>query len=94
VDLLTAGVMKGMIGASSYMKMADVSMGVYKQAQGRGDEATMERAWGYTADSMSGAKVDSEKAQEALEEAQMKARELAKAEQQADLIKRRKRLRR
>lgn len=87
MDLLTPGVIKGLIGASSYMKIADVAMGVYSKAKNKGDESTMKRALGYANDSMDSAEKDSKEAQEALKEAQENAKIQAQAEQQAAMSK-------
>ncbi len=87
MNILTADVMNGIIGASSSRKMADVSMNVYRQAETKGDEETMERAMGYTTDSLNSANDYSQKTQKALEEAQTEASEQDRIEQQEALAK-------
>lgn len=44
---MKAGSMEGLIGASQNIKMVDVPMRIYKEAERKGDTATMERALGY-----------------------------------------------
>lgn len=85
MDYLTAGVAKGLLGASNYLKYADVAMGVYQQAKAEGDQEKMKRALGYATDSMTSAVHSTEDAQEALEKAKIQAREEEKAEQKAAL---------
>lgn len=87
MNLLTTNVTKNMISASSYIKMSDVSMNVYKQAENKGDTETMKRSLGYTNASMKTAAKSSQEAQDALMEAQEKAKKLTEEEQQAKLDK-------
>ncbi|MHC1723296.1 MAG: hypothetical protein AB9836_08850 [Aminipila sp.] len=88
MNLLTTNVTKNMICASSYMKMSDVSMSVYKQAENKGDTETMKRSLGYTNASMKTAAKSSQEAQDALIEAQEEAKKQTKEQQQADAAKR------
>ncbi|MBA9086363.1 F0F1-type ATP synthase epsilon subunit [Fontibacillus solani] len=85
MNLLTPGVMQGLIGASGHMKTAGVSMGVYEIAKNKNDELTMNRAIGYTTDSLKSAAKSSAEAGKALKEAQIEANRKAKAEQEAAL---------
>ena len=47
---MNAGVMEGLVGANSNMKILNVPMRVYHEAERKGDTAKMERAMGYAAD--------------------------------------------
>lgn len=85
MNLFTTGVMNGMLGSSSCMKAAEVSMRVYSEAKNKGDEKTMNRALGYANDSKNSAMENSKKASKSLEEAQIEAKEQAKKEQQMSL---------
>lgn len=85
MNLLTSGVMQSLVGASTSLKSADVSMSVYQQAKNKGDSTTMERALGYTCDSMNDAAKAKTQAQQALEESQAEAKDQAKAEQKTEL---------
>jgi hypothetical protein len=87
MNILTAGVTQGLVGAAVYMKFAGVSMGVYQQAKNSGDEDVMKKALGYASNSMSNAAKSSKNAGEALKEAQSEASAQAKADQQAALEK-------
>lgn len=89
MNLLTAGVMQGLMGANSFRKSADVAMGVYQHAKIKNREDIMKRSLGYAMGSVSSALESSKKAQKALKEAQKEAKEEAKAEQQAAIEKRR-----
>ncbi|RRJ63308.1 hypothetical protein EHV15_10530 [Paenibacillus oralis] len=80
MNILTKGVMQGLIGASGHMKMADVAMGVYKTNHNDG-------ALGYAMDSMNRAAESSPEVGEALKQAQAEAKKQAKAEQEASLEK-------
>lgn len=44
---MKAGTMEGLIGANANMKMANVPMRVYREAERKGDTGAMERAMGY-----------------------------------------------
>jgi parvulin-like peptidyl-prolyl isomerase len=63
---MKAGSMEGLIGASQNMKLSRTPMRVYKEAELRGDTATMERAMGYVTDFEKKANECSDKAQEEL----------------------------
>jgi len=89
MDLLTSGVMSGIIGAESQMKIANVSMAVYsKEASKRNpDQDKLNRALGYTNDSIKAAMKESKKAGKELEKAQIAAKEQEKVERAAQLEK-------
>lgn len=89
MSLLNSGVMEGLSGAFSYMKLAGVSMSVYRQAAARGDQAVMGRSLGYAGKSLGSAMKSGSQAARALEKAQAEAREQAEAEQEAALEERR-----
>ncbi|RKI39056.1 hypothetical protein D7V86_17520 [bacterium D16-51] len=95
---MNAGVMEGLVGASSNMKIVEVPMHVYHEAEREGNTAKMERALGYAADFTKRAYTYKEEAEEELklemeekreteeieqEEAIEKAREEGKANQEA-----------
>lgn len=63
---MKAGSMEGLIGASQNMKLVDVPMRVYREAERKGDTAIMERAMGYAADFTEKAYEYKEKAQDEL----------------------------
>lgn len=87
INLLNASVTKNMIGASTYMKMGNVAMGIYKQAENKGDTKTMKRALGYADNSMNVADQCKEDAKDALETAQKQATKQEKAQQEANIKK-------
>lgn len=68
MDPITS-VMRAMTDSVSNVKLATVSMAVFRQAKGRGDEQNADRA-GFSADSMPGAIQASQASQEALLKAQ------------------------
>jgi colicin import membrane protein len=74
MNLITSGVMRAMTGAASSAGLAGVSMGVYRAARAKGDEAGMARAAGYAAGSMQDADEARQSARRALEQAQAEAR--------------------
>jgi len=82
MNLMVPGVMQGLVGASSFAKLADASMSVYQQARARHDEGTAVRSLGYAATCAGSAAESSAKAQEALRKAQLEARERAEDEQE------------
>lgn len=84
---MNAGVMEGLIGASSNMKMVDVPMRVYHEAERRGDTATMERAMGYASDFTQRADAYKEKAEEELKLEMDEKRELEKLEREEAIEK-------
>ncbi len=65
-SFMKAGSMENLIGASTNIKMADVPMRVYHEAERKGDTATMKRAMGYANELTEKAYNYSEKAQEEL----------------------------
>lgn len=65
---MQAKTMEGLAGASMNIKMVHVPMRVYKEAERRGDTATMERAMGYASEFTGRAVEYKEKAQEGLKE--------------------------
>ncbi|AIQ12441.1 hypothetical protein [Paenibacillus durus] len=89
MNIMTAGVIQGLIGASGYMKTADVAMGVYEIGKNKNDEAVMNRALGYATGSLSSATEFSNEANRALKEAQIEAGKKAKAEREEALEERR-----
>jgi hypothetical protein len=89
MNLITSGVMRGLTGAASKTRLADVSMGVYRLASARGDAGGMDRAAGYAAGSMRDANASAEDAQKALEAAQAEARARQNAERRDRIEQRR-----
>ncbi len=85
MNLITPDVMRAMTNASSSAATANVSMGVYRQAKAKGDDAGMDRAAGYAADSMHTAAQQSQAAQDAVNKAQAEAREQADLERRQAL---------
>lgn len=65
-NLMTGGVMSGLISASTNMKSAQVSASVYHKAKIRNDDAGMERASGYMTDFAKEARNAVQKSNEAL----------------------------
>jgi hypothetical protein len=88
MNLITSSVTQGLVRADLFMKLSDVSIGVYYKAKAKGDKAAMQQAAGYAADSMGSAVKSSKDAQKALKEAEKKAKEQAKAEQEETLEER------
>ena len=82
INILTASVTNGLMGASVNAKLADTPMAVYQQAKLKGDDTTMKRALGYASDSLGDAKKSSEKTQEALAKASTEEHKQEKDEQQ------------
>ena len=80
MNLLTPEVTNGLIGASSYVKLAGVSMNVYQAAKLRGDGATMERASGYAQEALDKASISGDDAQQALQDAQTETSAQIRAE--------------
>ncbi|MCA1292117.1 hypothetical protein LBW89_03680 [Paenibacillus sp. alder61] len=89
MSILPAGVMQGLMRASSSMKMADASMGVYRWAKDSKQYDIMDRAAGYASVSMKEAEAHSEEAGKALEKDQREKRAKEKAEREAALEKHR-----
>jgi len=61
---MNAGVMEGLIGANSNMKMVEVPMRVYHEGERTGNTAVMERAMGYVTDFTGRADAYMDKAEE------------------------------
>lgn len=78
---MNAGVMEGLAGASSNMKMVEVPMRVYREAERRGDTATMERAMGYAANFTERANAYKDMAEEETKLEMEQKRETEKLEQ-------------
>ncbi len=91
MNLLTAGVTQGLVGASFYLKSSDVSMVIYQQEakKPKGDEGVMKRSLGYATTALNQADQAGDAAEEALGEAQETAKAKAKAEDEKALEKRR-----
>jgi len=89
MNLLTAGVMTGLIRASSLVESTNATMALYsKEAAKRNpDLDLMGRALGYVGSVQASAKKESDKAGEELEAAQAKAKAEEKAEKEAKLRK-------
>ncbi|MFG6394019.1 MAG: hypothetical protein K1W24_07575 [Lachnospiraceae bacterium] len=81
--------MEGLIGARTNINIANVPMKVYKDAERRGDTATMERAIGYVSEFEVKADNYKTKAYDGMKEDAKEARERKKAEQEKAAIKRR-----
>ena len=86
-DLLSGGVMRGIIGASSAMKSADAAMSVYTYAKTQKDDDMMQRALGQMTDRMNDAAASTEESKTALAENVKSARKQIKAEQEARIEK-------
>lgn len=86
MDLLTGGVVRGLVGAATKMKLSDVSMGIYEVESKKlhPDMDKLNRSLGYASDAMSEANKEKEKSAEELKKAQLDAREEEKAERQAE----------
>lgn len=89
MSMLPIGVMQGLMGAASSMKMAGASMGVYNSAKNRKDISTMNNAAGYASNSLKEAEAHSEEAGKALEKDQREKRAKEKAEREAAIEKHR-----
>ena len=50
VDILSRGVMRGLVAANLSLNTADSAYGIYNYAKAKGDISTMERALGYAND--------------------------------------------
>lgn len=89
MNILNTSVMHSLVGATTMMKMTDISMGIYQQAKCKGDLEKMNKAFGYTAEIMEVATKYADRAGDALKEAQREARKKSKAEQEAALAEKR-----
>lgn len=89
MNLLTSGVMSGLVGAHNNVKLAEVPMGIYtaESKKRNPDEAKIKRALGYATDSMKSAMEEAEKAKKELGKAIVAAREQEKAEAEAKIKK-------
>ncbi len=79
---MKAGSMEGLIGATMSMQMADTPIRVYKQAERKGDTATMERAMGYAEDMTQQAYDYTDMAKEELRKEMKEEREEQKVQQE------------
>ena len=79
---MNAGVMEGLVGASSNMKIVEVPMHVYHEAEREGNTAKMERALGYAADFTKRANTYKEEAEEELKLEMEEKRETEEIEQE------------
>lgn len=74
--------MEGLAGASTNMKLLNTPFRVYKEAERKGDTATMERAMGYVGEFSDKAEDYQKKAEKGMKEDAKAARDKAKAEQE------------
>lgn len=81
--------MEGLIGARTNINIANVPMRVYKDAERRGDTATMERAMGYVAEFDEKAENYKTKAYDGMKEDAKETREEEKLEREKAIEKRR-----
>ncbi|MFC4599633.1 hypothetical protein [Cohnella hongkongensis] len=83
MNLLTPGVMAGLIGASSHVQSTQASMAIYSQeaAKRKPNMEMMGRAIGYVGNALAAAKSEIDKAAEELEAAREKAEAEAEAEE-------------
>lgn len=81
--------MEGLVGARTNMNMTKVPLRVFKEAERRGDTATMERAMGYVNEFSDKAKEYKEEASEGMKEDGKEAKEKEKAarEEAVDRLK-------
>ncbi len=86
---MNAGVMEGLVGANSNMKILNVPMRVYHEAERKGDTAKMERAMGYAADFAGRATAYKDMAEEELKKEMEENREKEKLEQEKAIEKQR-----
>ena len=75
--------MEALIGAVMNMKLADVAYGVYKQAEAKGDNSTMERAMGYVGEFQRKASEYVKEAKEESVEISEEARKMSENEESA-----------
>ena len=81
--------MEGLIGARTNINMTDVPLRVYKEAERKGDLATLERAMGYVNDFEGRAYDYKDKAEEGMKEEAKEDKEKEKLEREQELEKRR-----
>ena len=86
-NLLSGGVVSGLIGASAAMKNAGTANSVYVYAKATKDESMMQRALGRMTENLNDAAKATEKSKNALAENVKAARKQEKAEQEARLEK-------
>ncbi len=86
---MKAGSMEGLIGATMSIQMADTPVRVYKQAERKGDTATMERAMGYAEDMTQQAYDYTDMAKEELKKEMREEREEQKVQQEEKIEERR-----
>ncbi|MCM3701746.1 hypothetical protein [Paenibacillus macerans] len=89
MNILTPGVISGLIGASNYMHASNTPMAVYNKeaAKINPDTEKMGRALGVAGNALNSARSESDNAAEELEKAQEQAKKQEKAEQEAKLQK-------
>ena len=81
--------MEGLVGAGTNMKLMNTPMRVFKEAERRGDTATMERAMGYVGEFSDRAEEYKAEADKGMEEDAREAREKAKLQREEAIRKRR-----
>jgi hypothetical protein len=77
-----SGVMRAMADAASSVKLADISMNVFRQATAKGADTDVDHAAVFTADSMHTAVQESQGAQEGFKQAQLEAQQQESARRQ------------
>lgn len=80
--------MEGLVGASTNMNLLNTPMRVFKEAERKGDTATMERAMGYVDDFSDKVEKYKAEADKGLEEDAKEAREKAKLQREEAIRKR------
>lgn len=80
--------MEGLVGASTNMNLLNTPMRVFKEAERKGDTATMERAMGYVDDFSDKVEKYKAEADKGLEEDAKEAREKAKLQREEAIWKR------
>lgn len=84
---MNAGVMEGLVGANSNMKMLNVPMRIYHEAERKGDTAKMEQAMGYVSDFAGRATAYKNMAEEELKKEMEENREKEKIEREKAIEK-------
>lgn len=84
---MNAGVMEGLVGANSNIKILNVPMRVYHEAEREGNLEKMERAMGYAADFAGRATAYKDMAEEELKKEMEENREKEKLEQEKAIEK-------
>lgn len=87
MNLITSGVMNGLMGASSLIQLTKVPMAVYslEAAKQNPNQAVLERSSGYAGDTMTEAMEETKKAGDELQKAKIEAAAQEKAENAAKL---------